>query len=942
MTSRRVARRPSVRVPRLRVSPVLKRTIVLLLVLGVITALILGTARFWVNLWWFDSMGYRSVLIHRYLSEALTFAIFGLATGAIFFANARIALGRAVRHLYPDGFAGGASRVFKWITLLAATVVGIAFGSPASEKWTMWLLWLRSESYGSNDPIFNRDISFYLFALPALRDLAVGAIMLVALCLAYATVIYGLLLGLNFRKFRQTPSLVRVHLLTLAGLLFVGAAAWQVVEGFSIVYSSNGVVSGPGYTDVNIVRWVNWFLAAIALAVGLVLVLNSFLKKVRLLLGMIAGWAVLFVLLAILLPTLVQSTVVEPSELKREKGYIANNIEMTSEAFGLANVVGRDLTGQAAITSDLVASEPVTLANVRLWDYRVAQATFQQLESFVPYYVFLDVDVERYPDAAGQIQQVLVSAREIDTNGLPDNAKTWTNLRLVYTHGYGAVVSPVDGVTPQGLPEFLVDKIPPTGTGAYEIARPEIYFGEASLGWVAVNTGQPEFSGLIDTDNPNNGTYAGTGDGSVTLSNYLKKLLVAADLKESKFLTSGVINSDTRILLHRNIIDRAHELAPFLTFDQDPYLVIANGRLVWLIDAYTTSDRFPNATSENGINYIRNSVKVTIDAYDGTTTFYRTAEADPIADAYGKIYPDLFKPIASASPAISTQFRYPEQLFEAQSDIYATIHVGDATALYNGEDRWAVPIEQVDGQPARMESYYVTMTLPEQEKPEFVLIRPFVPGGNSPRQNMTAWMAGEADSSGNLRLIVYRFPRQETVFGPRQIEARIDQEPEISAQISLWGQSGSKVIRGNLLVIPIGNGVLSVQPLYLQSTADQGSLPELKRVIVASNDRVVMAETLSAAIQLLTSSTTGSAPTPAATSTPEPSGDSGQAIENPTIASLVAQAAAAFDRGQTALKAGDWTAYGQAQDDLASILARLSALSSPTPTPVGDAATPVS
>jgi uncharacterized membrane protein (UPF0182 family) len=907
----------------------MKRSIIALIALAVILFLIFGTARFWVNLWWFDSMGYRSVLVRRYLAESLTFLGFGLVTGLVFLINARIALRRAITHLYPNGFAGGANKIFKWLTLLAAIVIGIGFGSAASEKWTMWLLWLKSDSYGLSDPVFHRDVSFYLFALPALRDLAIGAIILIALCLAAAAILYALLLGLNFRKFRQMPGLVRVHLLSVAGLLFVGLAAWQVVEGFSIVYSTSGVVAGPGYTDVNIIRWVNWLLAAIALAVGVVLILNSFLKQIRLLIGLIAGWGALYVLLALLLPPLVQSTFVDPSELKRERPYIANNIEMTNAAFGLSTVTGRDLTGQAALTPDLINSAPVTLANVRLWDYRVAQTTFQQLESFVPYYVFLDVDVERYPGADGQIQQVIVSPREIDTDGLPDNAKTWTNLRLVYTHGYGVVVSPVSGVTGQGLPSFLVDKIPPTGTGAYAIAQPEIYYGEANLDWVAVNTDQPEFSGLIDTSNPNNGTYTGAGDGSVTLDNFLKKVIVAADLKESKLITSGVINGETRILLHRNIIDRAHELAPFLTFDKDPYLVIANGRLVWVIDAYTTSNLFPGATSENGVNYIRNSVKVTIDAYDGTTTFYRTAEKDPIADAYGEIYPDLFRPVSEAPAAISAQFRYPEQLFEAQSDIYATIHVNDATALYNGEDRWAVPTEQVAGQPARMEPYYVTMTLPQETDPGFVLIRPFVPGGNSPRQNMTAWMAGESDSSGALKLVVYRFPRQETVFGPRQVEARIDQEPEISSQISLWNQSGSKVIRGNLLVIPIGESVLNVQPLYLQSNADQGALPELKRVIVASNDKVVMAESLTAAIQLLTSSS-GETTAPS-TPTPEPGTGSGQTITDPAVASLVAQAAAAFDKAQAAMKAGDWTAYGQAEDELASILAKLSALSGTTP-----------
>lgn len=940
VTSRRPPiQRRSFRLPRPTIPPALKRAVIALVVIGLILAVLFGTARFWVNLWWFDSMGYRSALLRRYFAEIATFACFGLATGLVFFINARIALRRAVSHLHPSGFGGGAAAIFKWLILIASILVGLAFGSAASKNWVIWILWLKADSYGLKDPVFHRDISFYFFALPALKDLAIGVILLVALCLGAAVVLYALLLGLNFRRFRQMPGLVRVHLLVLAGLLFIGIAAWQVVEGFSIVYSTSGAAPGPGYTDVNIARWVNWLLAAVALAVGVVLVLNTFLKQIRLLLGLIAGWAVLYVILAMLLPPAVQSVLVNPSELKREKPYIANNIAMTSAAFGLSSVTERDLGGQQPITDALLSTAPVTLSNVRLWDYRVAQTTFQQLESFVPYYVFRDVDVDRYFGASGQIQQVLVSAREIDANGLPANAKTWTNLRLVYTHGYGAVVSPVNGVTAQGLPDFVVSKIPPNGTGPYAITQPEIYFGEAGLDWVAVNTDQPEFSGLIDTSNPNNGSYAGAGAGSVMLDNYLKRLIVATDLREGKLVTSGVINGKTRILLHRNILDRVQELAPFLTFDKDPYLVIADGRLVWVIDAYTTSDRFPGATRENGLNYIRNSVKVTVDAYDGTTTFYRTAVPDPIADAYGKIYPGLLKPVADAPAAIAAHFRYPEQLFDIQSEAYATVHVNDPTALYNGEDRWAVPTEQVNGQPARMEPYYVTMTLPQQASPGFVLIRPFVPGGNSSRQNMTAWMAGESDASGNLSLVVYRFPRQDTVFGPRQIEARIDQEPDISAQITLWSQSGSSVIRGNLLVIPIGDSVLYVQPLYLQSTAEQGALPELKRVIVASNEKVVMAGTLTDALKLLTSaagSTTSVVPAPAAQA------PASGAATNPAVAALAGQAAAAFDRGQAALKAGDWAGYGKAQADLAAVLAQLSAASGAPPPSATPAATPAS
>jgi uncharacterized membrane protein (UPF0182 family) len=486
------------------------------------------------------------------------------------------------------------------------------------------------------------------------------------------------------------------------------------------------------------------------------------------------------------------------------------------------------------------------------------------------------------------------------------------------------------------LPSFLVQRIPPTGDGVYRIERPEIYFGEADLGWVVVQSGQPEFSGLIDTDNPTSGPgYQGLGKGSIQLNNYFKKLLLAANLGDRNLLLSGNITGESDVLLHRNVTDRIHMIAPFLQLDPDPYLVIADGRLVWIVDAYTTSNLFPHAERSGGLNYIRNSVKVTVDAYDGTVTFYRTTQADPIADAYGSLYGDLFTPIDQAPPSISAHFRYPERLFDIQSDVYASVHITDATAFYNGEDRWAIPQEQVDGTPQRMEPYYVTMTLPGEASADFALIRPFIPGGRTQRQNMTAWMAGRSGPDGVNRLVVYRFPRQETIFGPAQVEARINQEPEISAQIALWNQSGSRVVRGNLLVIPIGESVLYVQPLYLQASQSSGALPELKRVIVASNDKVVMNETLRGALAELTGQEVETQPTDG-----EPAGVPPE-LADPTVQALVEQAVGAYNRGEQALANGDWAAYGAAQIELESILAELTRVTGTDATLLSPSGTPV-
>jgi uncharacterized membrane protein (UPF0182 family) len=522
----------------------------------------------------------------------------------------------------------------------------------------------------------------------------------------------------------------------------------------------------------------------------------------------------------------------------------------------------------------------------------------------------------------------------METSGLPQTAKTWTNQRLVYTHGYAVVVSPSNEISPQGLPQLWVGNVPPTGDPPLNITTPEIYYGELSTNWVIVDSNQAEFNGLSQGTQGTN--FQGTAKGSIKLDSFLKRLMSATFLKDRNVLLSSAINDQSQLLVKRDIVGRIHEIAPFLTLDPDPYLVIADGKLYWIVDAYTTSDRYPDATTEGGLNYIRDSVKVVVDAYDGTTTFYRTASADPIADAYGEIYPDLFEPISSVPTAIAAQFRYPEHLFDVQSNVFTKYHITDPTSFYNAEDLWAIPQEQTDNGNVVMQAYYVVMKLPGENDLKTSLIRPFTPGGSTNRQNMTAWMAGQSNADGSLQLVVYQFPRQETVFGPTQIEARILQEPDISAQITLWNQAGSRVVPGNLLVIPLDESVLYVQPLYLQATGSQGGLPELRRVIVASNEKVVMRPTLDEALQALVEGAPTTQEPGTEQPTTQPQAPTPGQSEN--VASLSQQALEAYQRGQQALQQGDWATYGQQQAILADILQRLaSATGAPAATP---AATP--
>ncbi|HEY8445875.1 MAG TPA: UPF0182 family protein [Thermomicrobiales bacterium] len=910
--------------------------IITAVVIFALIILLFVTSAFWVNWWWFGSMGYRDILVTRYTAQVAAFIIGGLAAAAIFAVNGVLAL-RRTRIGPPGGrVVRFAERALLAILGVATVLIFLAFGAASASRWETWLLWLNGRSFGQEDPVFGRDAGFYIFALPALRAIDSGAFTLLVLTVIAVAAIYALRLGVRVRSIRAIPAMMRVHLFALGGAILAVVAVRYLLQTYELVYSERGeVFFGANYTDVNVQRPVNWLLFALTLATAVLLVLNAFVRRLRLLVGVVIAWAVAAVVLGVLLPSAIQSAVVEPSQLRRERTYIAHNIAMTRAAFGLDDVTNRELSGREALDPDALADNEATLENIRLWDYRIARGTYQQLQSFVPYYVFPDVDVERYI-VDGRIQQVLVAARELDQDGLPEGARTWTNRRLVYTHGYGVVVSPVSGVTAQGLPTFIVEGIPPTGTAPYRIERPEIYFGELTGDWVIVNTEEGEFQGLAETNAADvvaTYHYAGEGRGSIKLDSAIRRWLLAAHFRDRNIALSGQITDESLVLLRRDVLARAREIAPFLQLDPDPYLVIADGRLVWIIDAYTATDRYPYATRTRGVNYMRNSVKVVIDAYDGTTTFYRTAEPDPIADAWGGIFDDLFRPISEAPPSIAQHFRYPELLFDIQSEIYATMHVTDPTAFYNGEDRWAVPLEQVGDGRSRMEPYYVTMTLPGETEPGFALIRPFIPGGRTDRQNMTAWMAGRTDESGALSLVTYRFPRQATVFGPSQVEARIDQEPEISSQIALWNQSGSQVLRGNLLVIPIGESLLYVQPLYLQATRTPGALPELRRVIVATSDRVLMRATLADAIAALADEE----PTTAEDGGAAPPG------ETETVASLAQQALEAYNRAQEALVRGDWAAYGREQATLQELLERIAALTAgeapeePAPT---DQATP--
>jgi hypothetical protein len=917
--------------------------LIVALVIIAIYVLMTLTSSFWVNWWWFSSMHRRSLLTDRYMYQGAAFLIGAVVGGGIIGFNLILALRRTRQ---PGGSRSMVSRVSNrilfWIIIAFTLVVALVTGIRGVRSWETWALWLNGRSFNQKDPYFDRDIGFYVFSLPALNTIYRSLLVLLIFAIIGTIIVYALRQSLRFNlaELRRAPEAARSHVMTLIGLLAVVVAGGRWLAVYNSVYSDRGVVYGPSYVDMNVLRWANYAVGIISLVLAVAFVLSAHRLRPRLLVGSFGAWAVVLIIGVLALPPIVQSAFVNPSELKRERSYIAQNLDLTREAYALNGVEQRESSGQEPMTAETLSDEQATIDNIRLWDYRITRTTFQQLQSFVPYYSFDDVDVDQYISDS-EIIQVLTSARELDQSGLPSTSQNWTNKRLVYTHGYGVVVAPVSQVSGQGLPEMTVSNIPPNGTGQFAVTRPEIYFGDADSSWIILNSDYEEFSGLDSSSDATR--YEGIPAGGIKLGNIFKRIMLGAFLSDRNVVLSGAVSGDSVLVLNRSVLDRVKKLTPFLQFDDDPYMVIADGKLYWIVDGYTTSNDYPGAQPMDGINYMRNSVKVVVDAYSGDVTYYRTNTFDPIADAYGRLFDGLFVPISDAPASIASHFRYPEHLFEIQSAVYSTAHVSDPTSYYNGEDRWTIASETIDGNTAQMEPYYVTMRLPGEDATTYNLIRPFIPGGNTNRQNMTSWMTGRVTPDGQLQLVTYRFPRQETVFGPRQIEGRINQEPEISSQLSLWNQSGTQVIFGNMLVIPIDQSVLYVQPLYLQSTSVEGALPELQRVIVATNEKVVMRDTLAEAIQAViepssepvtelepaptpeTGTNEGAQPgaTPVATATtPPPSG---------TTADLAAQAQQAFDDGQTALQNGDWAAYGEAQARLESLLQQILGSSQATP-----------
>ena len=895
----------------------------------------------YTNWLWFIERGYQELWFRQRAFEVGVFAVAFLVAAVVLLATWHTARRTAARANNPQ--LGSPllhnTAIFRGLVTATGLFFAFTFASAARAQWEDVLRFIYRVPYGTVEPIFGRDISFYLFELPFynfVRSWFMPLLVFAALGVLamYALRYLPLLQGNTKLTTADVPPHLRRTLAIIGGIFFSLWALGHHLAQYDLLYSPRGVTFGASYTDMNATIWALRVQMVAMVVVALIFFYAYFQLKIRWLTAAFTIWVAAFFLLGAIYPALLQRFVVEPTELARESEYIAHNIAFTRMAFGLDQVEIRPFGNVAPLTAQALDANDAALNNIRVWDYRPLQQTYAQLQELRPYYQFSTIDIDRY-QINGETRQVMLAGRELDKTNLPN--ATWVNEKLEFTHGYGVVMNPVDRFNDQGRPEFFLSDLPPRSTVDLEVTLPQIYYGETMNDVVFVGSERDEFSYPDDNENVRT-RYEGKG--GVPLGGWFRKLIFALRFGETNLMFSEYITPETRVMFYRQIQERVKAITPFLALDYDPYLVVADGRLVWIQDAYTVSSLFPYAepvreVSLSGeyygnVNYMRNSVKITIDAYDGTVTYYLVDEEDPIIQTYGRAFPGLFKPMSEMPASLQSHLRYPEQLFVFQTQQYLLYHMTDVQTFYNQEDLRALPQEifGVENVAQHMEPYYVMFRLPGEAETEFLLIQPFTP---AEKTNMVAWIAARNDPAHYGDLIAYELPRQELIVGPMQIEGFINQEPDISEQFSLWNQGGSSVIRGNLIVIPLNNSFLYVEPIYLQSTTS--ALPELKRVIVASGERIIMRPTLEEALFALvsreapavaelevvvTEGSEGGETEPSATPIP--------VVVDGNINELIAQANQQFTAAQTAQRTGDWAAYGEHIQALEETLRQLEAL----------------
>jgi uncharacterized membrane protein (UPF0182 family) len=945
----------------------------LLIVFGllilVIIVLLWVVAAIYPDWLWFQKLAFPSVFWTMLLSKLG----FGLAVWLgfllILFANLYVArrlnpghgpsmsFGTEGGYLSQLGLSGKASSAFLIGLIL---LISFIIASRDADEWPIALRFLYQEPFGSADPIFQRDIGFYVFSLPFYsfiqNRLIVFLILSGVLALGWYLKKGGLQVKGDFTPGTGAPpSLPQVtfgpqakkHLIFLGGIIVLLLAWGFYLKVYKLLYSTQGPAFGASYSDVHVKIWAYRILILFSVGLAVVFFMNAFRPRTRFVLLSGGIWLGAVVLFAALVPAMVQQFVVKPNELARERRYIGYNIKNTRKAYDLSQVEVVDFPVSDKLTIEDVRRNNVTIQNIRIWDERPLLQTYRQIQSIRLYYDFNNVDVDRYV-IDNQLRQVTLAARELIVNQLPPQANTWVNRHLIYTHGYGLALSPVNEVTREGLPRLLIKDLPPVFDADLKIERPEIYYGEKTQEYVLVKTKTEEFDYPKGEKNVYT-TYQGSG--GVPVTSFIRRLLFAFEFMDPQIIFTTYLGPESRIMYNRRIGSRVRVIAPFLDYDRDPYLVISEGKLYWIQDAYTTSNMYPYSSRSRSplnnkrLNYIRNSVKAVVDAYNGDVSFYLIDEVDPIAKTYTRIFPDLFKPMSEMPADLRRHIRYPRDLFKIQVGTYRTYHMEDEQVFYNQEDLWQIPDEIYGESRQEMEPYYIIMKLSDDKKEEFLLMLPFTP---SKKDNMIGWLAARCDLPNYGDLVVYKLPKDKLVYGPMQIEARVNQQTEISGEFTLWSQRGSRIIRGNLLAIPVGESFIYVEPVYLESKQEQeevspaapaqprpfsrsqrggtpgssgvdksraASLPELKRVIVAFSNRLRMDEDLDKALNgLLGAEVVAEKPVSPGIS------------ETVDIHNLGAMALQYYNEAKDQLRQGNWTEYGRALERLEKVLIEISGM----------------
>ncbi len=936
---------------------------------GIIVVLLLWSGiSIYPDYLWFENLGFSPVFWTMLLSKfgfgSLIWLLLILLISANLYAAKRLnpGEGRGLVLKAADGYVsqlGLSSRGLN--SLLIAFILFLSFivASKGSYQWDMVLRYLNQQPFGTTDPIFNKDIGFYLFSLPFYVYVRNGLLVLIVLA-GLVTVGWYLKNGAlqvegDFGQAEGPPTSLpkitiaakaRKHLIFLGGIIVLLLAWGYHLKVYGLLYSTQGPAFGASYTDVHIKILAYRLLIIVSLGFALVLFYNAFKFKTKLIWLSGGTWIGAVLVFTILLPTVVQKLVVKPNELAKESPYIAYNIDHTRKAYNLNWIKEVNFEVRDTLSAEDIQRHDVTIQNIRIWDERPLLQTYRQIQTIRLYYDFNNVDVDRYL-INNQYRQIMLAAREMVVNQLPSQANTWVNRHLIYTHGYGLALSPVNEVTREGLPRLFVKDVPPAFEPDLKVERPEIYYGEKTEEYVLVKTRTEEFDYPKGDKNVYT-IYQGTG--GVPINSFFRRLLFAIEFFDPQILFTGYLSPESRIMYNRRIGVRSRLIAPFLDYDSDPYLAVSGGRLYWIQDAYTTSDMYPYSTRSSGrlgnkeVNYIRNSVKITIDAYNGHVAFYMIDEKDPIVKTYSTIFPDLFRPFSEMPVDLKKHIRYPKDLFKIQGDTYTKYHMKDVQVFYNLEDLWQIPDEMYGDSRQEMEPYYIIIKLPEQDKEEFLLMLPFTP---SKKDNMIGWLAARCDLPGYGNLLVYKLPKEKLVYGPMQIEARVDQQTEISRELSLWGQRGSRVIRGNLLAIPLSDTFIYVEPVYLEATQEESataltgqpqpggfgksrrrggppgvsqgaraaSIPELKRVIVAFGNRLVMEENLDKAL----SAVLGGEILPKQLVSPS-------MPQTKDISNLGVSALEHYNKAKAYLRQGNWAAYGRELENLEKILGELASM----------------